>query len=748
MGQSACGKCWSGEDEKDTGTAEEQSALCKGHDGLVLPPQQVVQVNTQTRCLAPHSQFADPPSPHHPDAPKLVEHVGGSSGSATHCGITGTQCLTGSPGNLPAPHDPDSPALVENVGGSSGNAEHGSTTQVQCLTDLPGNRKSLLIGINYHGTASQLSGCINDIRRVQPVLCKKWGFPDDSGHQRVLLDDPQLPQTEWPTLSNIRNAISWLVQGANTGDALYLHYSGHGGREPRSDGNGYHETLCPLDYEIAGMLVDVDIFETLVRPLPSGCRLTCVLDCCHSAGALDLPYVFTGSKENLDKALAGEAMNMAMGKNWMRDLESWRMGNSQALLGDLSSMGLGLWEMYQKRQESKNAAGAGFAGSEAAANAGLAVGEVIAFTGCRSDQTSADVGNIHEQFHISQQEASGGASRLNDHAGGALTAVFLETMQDPSAESISYLQLLERMRLRLQEEGFSQVPQLASSLLVELKQRFSLCTAFLPPDPSTLQRGCGKGFDAVDGAIIAGGAACAAGFLASLVQAPHGSTMLQHASREAGGTPYGYSLFDGFSGFNGEHPWANPGSMQHLNEPLIGWGEEQHVGIEKPLIGWGEEQHVGIEKPLIGWGEEQHVGTERSPGTGSESMFVSSEGIAPWGCEQREGAGQSGGVNGGSDTMLQSQALHTWGSEQNYSQCSSMPTRGVGMNNDSGSGLPGQQQVLDQPSGLQEWGRGIQEDSASDESDDQQEDSESDESDGASDNGDNDDFFDDYDDEL
>ena len=28
-------------------------------------------------------------------------------------------------------------------------------------------------------------------------------------------------------------------------------------------------------------------------------------------------------------------------------------------------------------------------------NIGLAVGEVVAITGCRSDQTSADVGNVH-----------------------------------------------------------------------------------------------------------------------------------------------------------------------------------------------------------------------------------------------------------------------------------------------------------------------------------------------------------------
>ena len=29
---------------------------------------------------------------------------------------------------------------------------------------------------------------------------------------------------------------------------------------------------------------DTELFEILVRPLPSGCRLTCLMDCCHSGG--------------------------------------------------------------------------------------------------------------------------------------------------------------------------------------------------------------------------------------------------------------------------------------------------------------------------------------------------------------------------------------------------------------------------------------------------------------------------------
>jgi len=30
----------------------------------------------------------------------------------------------------------------------------------------------------------------------------------------------------------------------------------------------------------------------MVEPLPAGCRLTAIYDCCHSGAALDLPYQY------------------------------------------------------------------------------------------------------------------------------------------------------------------------------------------------------------------------------------------------------------------------------------------------------------------------------------------------------------------------------------------------------------------------------------------------------------------------
>jgi len=55
--------------------------------------------------------------------------------------------------------------------------------------------------------------------------------------------------------------------------------------------DGYDETLCPLDFQTQGMIVDDEINATIVRPLPSGVKLHAIIDACHSGTVLDLPYL-------------------------------------------------------------------------------------------------------------------------------------------------------------------------------------------------------------------------------------------------------------------------------------------------------------------------------------------------------------------------------------------------------------------------------------------------------------------------
>ena len=60
-----------------------------------------------------------------------------------------------------------------------------------------------------------------------------------------------------PTRANIIMAIRWLVAGAAAGDALFFHFSGHGGQQVDPHGDeedGMDETICPVDFEHAGQV--------------------------------------------------------------------------------------------------------------------------------------------------------------------------------------------------------------------------------------------------------------------------------------------------------------------------------------------------------------------------------------------------------------------------------------------------------------------------------------------------------------
>jgi metacaspase-1 len=97
-----------------------------------------------------------------------------------------------------------------------------------------------------------------------------------------------------PTKKNIRMAMYWLVQGCLAGDSLVLHYSGHGGQQKDENGDevdGFDETILPLDFEQEGVILDDEINEIIVRPLPRGVKLHAIVDACHSGTVLDLPFV-------------------------------------------------------------------------------------------------------------------------------------------------------------------------------------------------------------------------------------------------------------------------------------------------------------------------------------------------------------------------------------------------------------------------------------------------------------------------
>ncbi|CAL5407617.1 unnamed protein product [Camellia sinensis] len=197
-----------------------------------------------------------------------------------------------------------------------------------------GRKRAVICGISYRNSRHELRGCINDAKCMKHLLINRFKFPEPS---ILMLTEEEADPLRRPTKHNIRMAMYWLVQGCQPGDSLVLHYSGHGSQQRNYTGDeidGFDETLCPLDFETQGMIVDDEINATIVRPLPPGVKLHAIIDACHSGTVLDLPF-----------------------------------------LCRMDRTGRYIWEDHRPRSGVWK---------------GTSGGEVISFSGCDDDQTSAD----------------------------------------------------------------------------------------------------------------------------------------------------------------------------------------------------------------------------------------------------------------------------------------------------------------------------------------------------------------------
>jgi hypothetical protein len=226
---------------------------------------------------------------------------------------------------------------------------------------------------------------------VKRFLTSNWGYKN--GDIVMLVDDTNNLR-QMPTRQNILDAMRWLVKDAHPHDALFFHYSGHGGQVPDKDGDevdGLDEVIYPVDYKKAGLIIDDEMHRIMVKSLPAGCRLTAIFDSCHSGTALDLPYIYHSNgrlkgAQTTQRALAEKATNA----------------------------------------------------------------DVISFSGCRDDQTSADTSQ-------------------SGMAVGAMSYAFVKSLTRNPVQS--YQELLKSVRDILKQH-YQQKPQLSSSHPIDTNLRF------------------------------------------------------------------------------------------------------------------------------------------------------------------------------------------------------------------------------------------------------------------------------------
>ncbi|CAL1716173.1 unnamed protein product [Somion occarium] len=357
----------------------------------------------------PPGGFPSPAGPPPPIPPRGPPHQQPSSGYGSYPAPNG------------APHRP--PTQQQEYGPAYEGPNHRMQHPFFQYSQCTGKRKALCIGINYFKQQGELKGCINDARNVQRFLIEKFGYKEEDIVS--LTDDARNPR-QIPTKQNIIQGMQWLVRDARPNDALFFHYSGHGGQTKDLDGDeadGYDEVIYPVDFKTAGHIVDDMMHDIMVRPLPPGCRLTAIFDSCHSGSALDLPYIYSTEGKIKEPNLAAEA-----GQGLLSAFTSYARGDMGGVFTSVSGL-------------LKSATGSTKKAEEKARRTKTSPADVISWSGCKDSQTSADAFEAGE-------------------ATGAMSYAFMTALRANPQQS--YQQLLINLRGILKSK-YSQKPQLSSS---------------------------------------------------------------------------------------------------------------------------------------------------------------------------------------------------------------------------------------------------------------------------------------------
>ncbi|KLT45347.1 hypothetical protein CC85DRAFT_325854 [Cutaneotrichosporon oleaginosum] len=275
-----------------------------------------------------------------------------------------------------------------------------------------GRRRALLIGINYRGQKGELRGCINDVINLRNFL-QKHGYD----HDVTVLTDDQNDPNMLPTKANIQRWMSWLHTDAGSGHGVQVQV------DNQAEADGLGEAICPLDHEQVGMILDMEIYQRLVKPLPAGCRLTAIFDACHSGSAMNLPYMYStkGTVKEPNFAADGAKALLKAGMGYAKD------GNTGTAMSSLFGAAK---SMFKEKQA-----------GDLLREQNTSEADVISWSGCKDDQTSAD-------------------TTEEGQATGAMSYAFVKALTNKPEQS--YIELLQAVRKAMVEGGYTQKPQLSA----------------------------------------------------------------------------------------------------------------------------------------------------------------------------------------------------------------------------------------------------------------------------------------------
>lgn len=309
--------------------------------------------------------------------------------------------------------------------------------------------KALLVGMNNYEWIGGLRGCHNDLTNLRDVLIQYFDFAPEN--ISLLVDKSA-------TNERVRKRIGWLFDNHRHGDNLVLHVSGHGSYIRDFDGDEAErnlkdevdELICLYDMDWRkrdSYLLDDDLAE-ITSHLPEGLKLTVVLDCCHSGtGTRHLsPPPDLGGPGVLPVNPA--AFSMEFGQpGYGGGFGQPRYGGggggfgspgpgggfgSPKPLNRFADVPLDIRVRIDERQTPRVRR----LGRE---REGAVLNHTL-LAACKENQTAAD-------------------AFMGGSYNGAFTYFLCKSIRDASG-SLSYTDLIQRVRRSLQYEGFSQIAQL------------------------------------------------------------------------------------------------------------------------------------------------------------------------------------------------------------------------------------------------------------------------------------------------
>lgn len=164
-------------------------------------------------------------------------------------------------------------------------------------TDTAKSHWAVIIGINYYPKGKCLKGSVRDAETIKHYLEAGAKHVDIAIFTAMTPSDPssgrpiENPES-WPTSANVVSSLKRVLNTANPGDFVYVHYSGHGTITPSLAQSGHSSAgeLALVLFEDDGIgssyLRGRHLAGLLRKMVENELLVTLVLDCCFSGSAV------------------------------------------------------------------------------------------------------------------------------------------------------------------------------------------------------------------------------------------------------------------------------------------------------------------------------------------------------------------------------------------------------------------------------------------------------------------------------